>query len=533
VVSITANFKDSIRLSSLSSSKNQITSLTGHKLIKTDVNFTNISEQEEELLIHILQRKSIFLQEIDKIKKELTINSQNLEITRKILELDNPNDSNVSRDRDPTSELFNNHAQQNKMNYIKLFNRNPAKGIAKLIEMNIIEENSVEAIAEFLFYENSNKDLPPLLKTAIGEYLGKKNLSPDDKNEQVLTHYVNLFKPHFHNQSLLTALRIFLDKFKLPGEAQQIDRIIQTFADVYVGLNTNYLREKVKNSSCGPANPDSVYILTFAIIMLNTALHNPNVKDKMSCSDFIKMNQNQSQNQSQSANSNSNSDSSSPTTNYTEWTSQFLEHIYKEIEKNEIKFPSQNTDAMYGTAKAKVFEEPEIEGWLLIKSGESTGLKSIYSRPKWSKKYCCLTKRMLCYVNKLEDLEPKGIITIENLKCVSIPDDEKNRNINIFELCPDDQHQQHQNHHIGSTYSLGNSHNGFLGSQASNQPQGIRRALWNNNKQNHEWHQDSKLTSIKFSAHSPIDKSRWMQAINECLGVDSMYELIKSKRVMQ
>lgn len=36
--------------------------------------------------------------------------------------------------------------------------------------------------------------------------------------------------------------------------------------------------------------PDTCYILSFAIIMLNTSLHNPNVKDKPTVERFISMN---------------------------------------------------------------------------------------------------------------------------------------------------------------------------------------------------------------------------------------------------
>ena len=38
------------------------------------------------------------------------------------------------------------------------------------------------------------------------------------------------------------------------------------------------------------AYPDTCYILSFSIIMLNTSLHNPNVKDKPPVERFISMN---------------------------------------------------------------------------------------------------------------------------------------------------------------------------------------------------------------------------------------------------
>merc|ERR1712176_244191 len=504
VVSVTANFKETVVFADHDEQEENNNhchqSLTTHKLIKTDINFPETTPEEEELLILILKRKAKFLAELEELRHELKTNAAVIE------QMNLPENMLVAESNPHMNIRYGSTTeQQDYRNSIKLFNRNPEKGLKLLIEKKHIrfmgDEDSSNittlspsCIARFLFNGDSNE--PPLLKTAIGELLGKLD------SQLILIEYVKLFADHFHHQPLLQALRIYLDKFKLPGEAQQIDRIIQCFADIYVELNREYLLDKVENTNV-PATPDAVYILTFSIIMLNTSLHNPNVKQagRMSCSDFIRLNKNTNQNQPVSNNENL-AINPEVQPKLCQWNSSFLEQIYFNIEKTQLKFPSQNTDAMYGTARAKVFEEPEIEGWLLIKSSDSSGLKSIVSRPKWSKKYCCLTKRMLCYVNKLEDLEPKGIITIENLKCIDLPDDNNLKNVNIFEIVPDE--------------SSG----------------GIRRALWNNNKQNHEWNKDneSKLTNIKFSAHSPIEKARWIQAINECLGVDTLYSQIKMKR---
>lgn len=43
-------------------------------------------------------------------------------------------------------------------------------------------------------------------------------------------------------------------------------------------------------SSILSAPTDTCYILSFAIIMLNTSLHNPNVRDKPSLQRFVSMN---------------------------------------------------------------------------------------------------------------------------------------------------------------------------------------------------------------------------------------------------
>jgi len=73
--------------------------------------------------------------------------------------------------------------------------------------------------------------------------------------------------------------RQFLWSFRLPGEAQKIDRMMECFAQRYCQLNPDIF-----------TNTDTCYVLSFAIIMLNTSLHNPSVKDKPSVEQFISMN---------------------------------------------------------------------------------------------------------------------------------------------------------------------------------------------------------------------------------------------------
>lgn len=62
--------------------------------------------------------------------------------------------------------------------------------------------------------------------------------------------------------------RQFLWSFRLPGEAQKIDRMMECFAQRYCQLNPDIF-----------TNTDTCYVLSFAIIMLNTSLHNPSVCD--------------------------------------------------------------------------------------------------------------------------------------------------------------------------------------------------------------------------------------------------------------
>ena len=97
-----------------------------------------------------------------------------------------------------------------------MFNESAKEGIKYLQEAQLISDPATPAdIARFLRFT------PGLSKSQIGEYLGKNQ----EENKETLYEYVHTFD--FTNTTLLTALRMFLDTFLLPGEAQQIDRIME------------------------------------------------------------------------------------------------------------------------------------------------------------------------------------------------------------------------------------------------------------------------------------------------------------------
>ncbi|KAJ6678208.1 hypothetical protein OIU85_008765, partial [Salix viminalis] len=149
---------------------------------------------------------------------------------------------------------------------ISLFNRNPKKGIEFLINANKLG-NSVEEIAAFL------KNTSGLSKTLIGDYLGER----EDFSLKVMHAYVECFD--FQGLDFDEAIRVFLQGFRLPGEAQKIDRIMEKFAERYCKCNP-----KVFSSA------DTAYVLAYSVILLNTDAHKPMVKNKMSADDFIRNN---------------------------------------------------------------------------------------------------------------------------------------------------------------------------------------------------------------------------------------------------
>ena len=66
------------------------------------------------------------------------------------------------------------------------------------------------------------------------------------------------------------ACRLFLTGFRLPGEAQKIDRLMEKFAEQYLSCNPEAFK-----------TADVAYVLAYSVIMLNTDAHNPQVKNKM------------------------------------------------------------------------------------------------------------------------------------------------------------------------------------------------------------------------------------------------------------
>lgn len=57
-------------------------------------------------------------------------------------------------------------------------------------------------------------------------------------NKEVMYAFVDLFE--FHGIDFVPALRKFLEGFRLPGEAQKIDRLMEKFASRYCECNPKY-----------------------------------------------------------------------------------------------------------------------------------------------------------------------------------------------------------------------------------------------------------------------------------------------------
>lgn len=318
--------------------------------------YADLTPKEVEMLEQVRKRKIELKQEIEKLKEDIN------RITYEMSKLA------------PREEEWVTQKQKQLSNGKKRFNMDPKKGIEFLIEKGILK-NTPQDVAEFLYKGEG------LNKTAIGDYLGEKK----DFNMAVLDAFVNAHD--FTNLLLVQALRQFLWSFRLPGEAQKIDRMMEKFASRYCSQNPGVF-----------SNTDTCYVLSFSIIMLNTGLHNPSVKDKPTLEKFISMNRG--------------------INNGGDLPRQLLASLYESIKQEPFKIPEDDGNDLMHT-----FFNPDREGWLWKQGGR---YKS------WKRRWFILNDKCLYYFEYTTDKEPRGIIPLENVSVREVT--EKGSKPNCFEL---------------------------------------------------------------------------------------------------
>ncbi|RMB99931.1 hypothetical protein DUI87_23339 [Hirundo rustica rustica] len=153
---------------------------------------------------------------------------------------------------------------------LNLFNKKPEKGVQYLIERGFVPDTPV-GVAHFLLQRKG------LSRQMIGEFLGNRQ---KQFNRDVLDCVVD--EMDFSTMELDEALRKFQAHIRVQGEAQKVERLIEAFSQRYCICNPGVVRQF--------RNPDTIFILAFAIILLNTDMYSPNVKPerKMKLEDFIK-----------------------------------------------------------------------------------------------------------------------------------------------------------------------------------------------------------------------------------------------------
>ncbi|XP_044155191.1 LOW QUALITY PROTEIN: Golgi-specific brefeldin A-resistance guanine nucleotide exchange factor 1 [Bufo gargarizans] len=134
------------------------------------------------------------------------------------------------------------------------FNQKSKKGIQFLQEKNLLATPmDNKEVAQWL------RENPRLDKKMIGEFIS------DRKSLDLLESFVGTFQ--FQGLRLDEGLRLYLEAFRLPGEAPVIHRLLEAFTEHWLRSNGTPF-----------ATSDACFALAYAVIMLNTDQHNHNVR---------------------------------------------------------------------------------------------------------------------------------------------------------------------------------------------------------------------------------------------------------------
>ncbi|KAK6746964.1 hypothetical protein RB195_000298 [Necator americanus] len=163
--------------------------------------------------------------------------------------------------------------QERKRQYriaLNFFNKKPERGVQLLTAWRFVDD-SAESLANLLFGRRG------LSKQMIGEYIATLHST---FHSCVLKYFIGQID--VRGLEVDVALRKAMQYFFLPKEAEKIDKIIQEFAQHYAKCNP-------KRTKQFRGGWDTIHMIAFAVIMLNTDLHSPNLKasQRMQLEQFI------------------------------------------------------------------------------------------------------------------------------------------------------------------------------------------------------------------------------------------------------
>jgi len=199
---------------------------------------------------------------------------------------------------------------------------------------------SIAMMLKYSFYVDIEK---------LHEIFGNKN----DLSKLILEEYLNTFD--FRGLDILKAYRIYVSTFKLTGESDNIYNMIMAFSEKYHQDNPN--DSNLRSS-------DEVSTLAYSILMLNTELHDPNIKEHMSLEEFVK---------------------NVYSTRYFDHIAKtYLENIYKSISSHPFKVPCKRNDdynkseELFDVLKSK--RNMVKNRKVFFESAKKKHLKSIYEK---------------------------------------------------------------------------------------------------------------------------------------------------------
>eukprot|EP00941_MAST-03F_sp_MAST-3F-sp1_P000019 g19.t1 len=308
---------------------------------------------------------------------------------------------------------------------VRRFNLNPKKGISSLIGRDLStgkrfrgKEGKVlryvseaqlrgkedRVVAQFLLETHG------LSKQKVGDWLGMA----DPCNVEQLKQYALLID--FTGRSFEKSIRAFLSRFRLPGESQKIERVLEAFAISWLCANPyvpkldssvsstegkdggDKIEENIDDNDDDDDNSrtyvnnvfkdaEPVVVTAFATVMLNVDAHSGRVKPKnqMTLKSFTNMLRD------------------------TVTDENFVSSLFESIKTKGI-LKTQETRADVG---GNLFTEPEKCGYLWKRSGGPW--------QRWLKRYFILSDSILYYFLNAEDVDIRGFITLNYVRIVKQP----------------------------------------------------------------------------------------------------------------
>ncbi|KAI8903041.1 hypothetical protein EDD86DRAFT_250662 [Gorgonomyces haynaldii] len=225
----------------------------------------------------------------------------------------------------PEAMLYRIERKKTLLQGTELFNASSKKGIAYF--QGLENPLTPAATASFLFHTSN------LSKKIIGEYLAKPN------HVDVLQVFASLYD--FTGRRIDEAMRLFLEKFRIPGEAQQIDRIMSAFSETYYKTVKDDPDREISTE-------DATGVLAFSIIMLNTDQHNPQIRRPMSFQDYCR--------------------NVRGLNNGVDFSQTYLKSIYDAIKQNEIVMAEERglDTAEDMTSIQKAYENDQIMDYIVL-----------------------------------------------------------------------------------------------------------------------------------------------------------------------
>ena len=217
------------------------------------------------------------------------------------------------------------------------FNTNPKEGVLKLCEVHNLQPTPRNI-------SNLMHTVPGLLGDKIGEFLSRR------ENQPILQYYFDKFNLKC---PFIPALRVALSgSLRLPGEGELIDHVVEAFATIYTSQNPGAF-----------SSISSAHILCYAIILLNSDLHNPSVPRHMTQDEFVH--------------------NLRPSITPKELSDSQLAEFYHDIRQNPLSFNSSASDQFLALCA------PRLRGFLKKKSNRWNSF--------WTNHFFVLTNSCLYY----------------------------------------------------------------------------------------------------------------------------------------